>query len=178
MVVVSEDYKKWLLSIISDSYLDFNRYSLVIDFLFTSEFRFTNNLDSNRAFDGSDLRISYCRDKNLPASSYDSINNTYHCSILEMMIGLANRCDTTIMWDDDIGPQAGRWFDVMMESSGLTELDNKHFSQKKAIKIINRIYNRTFDPDGLGGLFYVPGTKQDLRKTEIWYQMHEYLRHL
>ena len=93
-----------------------------------------------------------------------------------MMIALAKRCETEIMEDMDIGRRVGRWFKVMIRSLGVNYEKDDIFDEKFVDFIISGLIAREYEPNGDGGLFFVSNTDVDMRRMEIWYQMHTYLR--
>ena len=97
------------------------------------------------------------------------------CSVLEMLIALAVRCEETIMDDPRYGDRTSQWFWTMMSNLGLNHMTDDVYNQEY---ITDRIYDfmeRRYEPDGLGGLFYIKGCKDDLRDVEIWIQLCWYL---
>ena len=97
------------------------------------------------------------------------------CSILEMMVALAIRCEEGIMDDPDIGDRTGQWFWGMVTNLGLGSMSDENFDRKYVDEVIERFLNRKYDPDGRGGLFRVRNCKYDLREVEIFHQLCWYL---
>ena len=97
------------------------------------------------------------------------------CSVLEMMIALAIRCEEHIMDDPDVGNRTGQWFWNMIMNLGLGSMTDDQFDKRYAEQVIERFLNREYEQDGEGGLFTVKHCKHDLRTVEIWYQMCWYL---
>ena len=96
--------------------------------------------------------------------------------MLEMMAALAIRCEESIMHDDELGDRTAFWFCHMLYSMGFGPmLSDQYFSPEQAEGIVTRFLENSYEPNGSGGLFYIPGCREDLRKTEIWYQMMLYL---
>ena len=97
------------------------------------------------------------------------------CSVLEMMIALAIRLEEHIMHDPDIGDRTAMWFWGMLDSMGLSEMDDSEFNLAYVEAVVQRFLDRDYRPDGKGGLFTIEECKYDLRKVEIWYQACWYL---
>jgi hypothetical protein len=99
------------------------------------------------------------------------------CSVLEMMVALAIRCEEHIMEDLELGDRTEKWFWIMIDSSGLNALTDMTFNSYEADIILQRILNREYGPCGEGGLFLIPNCGFDLRNVEIWYQLCWYLNY-
>ena len=98
------------------------------------------------------------------------------CSILEMMIALAIRCEEHIMEDPEIGNRTGQWFWNMIVSLGLGHMTDDYFDLAYVEEAVRRFLNREYSRDGSGGLFTIERCPQDMRRIEIWYQMCMYLQ--
>ena len=97
------------------------------------------------------------------------------CSMLEMLCGLAIRCEESLMDDTRYGDRTSQWFWNMVSSMGIqTERDND-YDHEKVAKAIDNVIFRTYRPNGVGGLFVIPGCKEDLTKVELWKQMNWYI---
>ena len=170
---INDDYFEWLCSII-----DIHRFSRHVSYrkllvhLHNIEFTWTIPLDDNRADDGIQLRRRYA------ISQHDMSLSEYisgPCSVLEMMIALAIRCEESIMDDAQLGDRTGQWFWGMIHSLGLTPMINSEFDVDYIDDVIARFLNRDYEPDGKGGLFTVKNCDCDMRKFEIWRQLSWYL---
>ena len=67
---------------------------------------------------------------------------------------------------------------MMINNLGLEPMYERHYNAGYVKNIIARFLNRDYFPNGLGGLFYIPGIKEDLRQVEIWYQMCWYQNYI
>ena len=168
------DYFKWLYDLVCGK-----RYSKQISYkkllmrLHNTEFRYLIPRDENRAEDGISLRyrfINYCDDIDYAESCLDG-----PCSVLEMMVALAIRCEEDIMDDPNVGERTGQWFWGMIVNLGLGSMTDDRFDKYLVDEIIDRFLDREYEPNGKGGLFTVRHTDRDLRDVEIWYQMCWYL---
>lgn len=136
------------------------------------EFVWSIPFDDNRADDGIQLRRRFSifrRDSEL----VDYI--TGPCSVLEMMVALAIRCEESIMDDVLLGDRTGQWFWGMIHSLGLSPMTDMRFDRDYVDDIIARFLNRDYEPNGRGGLFTIKNPPRDLRKVEIWSQLSWYL---
>ena len=170
---VTIDYFDWMYNLVCR-----NRYSKNISFkkLFSylndTKFTYSIRMDLNRAKDGTELRRRYANEFKI-ANIYDRICGP--CSVLEMMIALAIRCEETIMDDENFGDRTDQWFWDMMKNLGLGHMDDDEFDEEYVSSVITRFLNRDYEPDGRGGLFFVRNCDIDLRDVEIWIQMLWYL---
>ena len=170
---VTIDYFDWMYNLVCR-----NRYSKNISFkkLFSylndTKFTYSIIMDLNRAKDGTELRRRYANEFKI-ANIYDRICGP--CSVLEMMIALAIRCEETIMDDENFGDRTDQWFWDMMKNLGLGHMDDDEFDEEYVSDVVTRFLNRDYEPDGRGGLFFVRNCDIDLRDVEIWIQMLWYL---
>ncbi len=62
-----------------------------------------------------------------------------------------------------------------MVNLGLGTMNDSKFNARQVHDIIDIFLNRKYRANGQGGLFIIDNPPKDLRKVEIWYQMHWYL---
>lgn len=149
--------------------------SSLLYFLYDYPFAVIVPRDINRVYDGIQLRYLFADSVGISEDKIEEYFNDVDCSVLELMVALANRCDQEIVYDSEKGNQAPVIFHEMLESLGLLGFRNSGFGEREADFVISRFINRDYDPDGRGGLFYIPNCTNDLREAEIWYQMMWYL---
>ncbi len=150
-------------------------YRKLLIHLHKTDFRYSIAKDKNRARDGVDLRYRFALAQYYdtePDYIMDMLDGP--CSVLEMMIALATRCEET-MDDPDIGDRTGQWFWSMIVSLGLGGMTDSRFNPDAADDIIERFLDREYEPDGSGGLFTIENCRRDLRDVEIWNQMWWYI---
>lgn len=170
---INDEYFEYLCELI-----DINRFSKQVTYrkllthLHNIEFTWFIPHDDNRADDGIQLRRRYGLDQNdVSLSQY----LTGPCSVLEMMVALAIRCEEAITYDAEIGDRSGQWFWGMVHSLGLTSMTDSKFDSEFVDDVIARFLNREYEPNGKGGLFTVRHCTHDLRTVEIWCQLSWYL---
>lgn len=171
------EYFNWLYDLVCGRrYSRDISYRKLLLYLHEIEFTYTLARDGNRADDGIDLRYRFTW-VNGYDSSVDYIVGALDgpCSVFEMMVALAIRCEESIMDDPDIGDRTSQWFWGMMTNLGIGAMTNDRFDRRLVDEVIGRLLNRCYEPDGTGGLFTVRGRKQDLRNVEIWEQLNWYL---
>lgn len=139
--------------------------------LFEMEFVPIMEMDDNRVYDGVKVRYEFGEVHNIPRSEIDDPLDQNVCSVLEMMVGLAMRIESSIMDDVDFGDRTSMWFWMMIKSLGLyIETDDRiddHFVRD----VISRFIDREYEHTGVGGLFTVNNTEKDMTQLEIWDQM-------
>lgn len=170
---IINDYFEWLWNFTKCRGHSQNRK--IITLLHSIEFRYSIPMDANREEDGIDLRYRFITEVGIP-KNYQEVYAYLDgpCSVLEMMIALAIRCEESIMDDPDIGDRTSEWFWLMMKNLGLDYMSDRKFDRDIAEEKISIFLDRKYKRNGEGGLFVVNG-RRDLRKVEIWYQMCWYL---
>ena len=170
---IINDYFEWLWNFTKCRGHSQNRK--IITLLHNIEFRYSIPMDANREEDGLDLRYRFITEVGIP-KNYQEVYGYLDgpCSVLEMMIALAIRCEESIMDDPDIGDRTSEWFWLMMKNLGLDYMSDRKFDRDIAEEKISIFLDRRYKRNGEGGLFVVNG-RRDLRKVEIWYQMCWYL---
>lgn len=158
------DYYYELCSIVDSGDMNARNYSKLFSYLYSVPFRWTVKNDSNRASDGIRLRASIVNDARM-------VEELGPCRMLEMMIALANRCETDIMQEDQYGNRTGIWFWTMVENLGLITMDDWNYDEETVRAAVNRFLDRKYSRNGYGSIFFANDHGTDLRKAEIWYQM-------
>lgn len=170
---IINDYFEWLYDIVSHRrFSERISFRALLLYLHHTEFIYLLPRDINRVEDGLSLRYRFTVEygfKDVP----DCLAGP--CSVLEMMIALAIRCEEDIMDDSGVGNRTGQWFWGMITNLGLGGMTNDRFNERLAKDIVERFLKREYSPDGKGGLFRIRNCDQDLRTVEIWYQMCWYL---
>lgn len=170
---IEQDYFDWLYGIVcNDRFSEDISYRKLLEHLHEVEFIFFVPKDDNRASDGINLRYryGYYNDK-------DGIEDYIlgPCSVLEMMLALAIRCEETIMTNTKLGDRTGQWFWGMINNLGLGSMHDQNYDCEYVDQCINRFLYREYDADGRGGLFTIRNCNYDLRKIEIWSQLMRYI---
>lgn len=163
-------YFDWLTGLVAEGGNSgrVKEYSDMLEFLFYQVFLFTVPNDDNRSDDGCELRKKF---ESRTGSRLGRQTFYRACTVLEMMIGVAERM-AFFIFDPEKSeePDAACCFWEMIDNVGFGS--NNVANEQLLGKLLYRTYNR----DGTGGsMFPVPGTTVDMRKVEIWYQMMLYL---
>ena len=147
-------------------------YRRLLTFLHDAEFVYFVPYDENRAAEGIALRYRYCLLHDCEDLEY-CLDGP--CSVLEMMVALAIRCEENIMDDPMKGDRTGQWFWGMINNMGLGSMSDTNYNEWLVNDVVTRFLNREYDADGTGGLFKVRGWKRDMRTAEIWHQLMAYI---
>lgn len=175
MINILDIYFSWLCAVIAPNHdvVYLSEYSQLLNTLNSIEFKADNNMDDNRRIDGLDLRLRFFEEQNL--QQYADVMNNIPCSLLEMMVALALKCEETIMVDNTKGDRTYVWFNEMIISLQLNGQTNSSFDYNYVIERITILYNKNYDYYGHGSLFTALRTDQDMRTLSIWYQMNQFL---
>lgn len=170
---IFDDYFTWLRGFVYGELFATGRsFDRLLALLHNIEFTYSIPMDQNRANDGISLRYRYAITGECPYSVDDVLNTIDGpCSVLEMMIALALRCEEDIMDDPGIGDRVKQWFWGMIVNLGLGGLHDDNFDQEYVEQVILRLLNRDYECNGKGGLFTVKRPYRDLREVEIWTQL-------
>ena len=170
---LNTEYFEWMCGLVCNNrYTKTVSYRMLLTCLHNTDFTYTIPRDENRAEDGLDLRYRFAYENHIE-NAEDHIYGP--CSVLEMMIALAIRCEENIMDDPSYGNRTGQWFWGMIVNLGLGSMTDDRFDEQFVDDVIFKLLNREYEPNGKGGLFTVRNCKYDLRTVEIWYQMCWYL---
>lgn len=170
------EYFEWMYGLVFDNeYCKRLSYRKLLYFLHDVDFMYTNPMDSNRESDGINLRYRFGEACGHEASIVAAYLDDRPCTVLEMMIALAIRCESQIMDDPIEGNRTGEWFWNMVVSLGLGSMSDGRFNALTVAHIIDNFLRRNYKRNGKGGLFTVEHCPQDMRTAEIWYQMCWYL---
>lgn len=166
-------YFDWMYQLVVDDRYSKSYHKLFVR-LHDTEFSYTIPMDGNRAEDGIDLRYRFDREHSFPDAMIASFLDDRPCSVLEMMVALAIRCEEHIMDDPDVGDRTGLWFWNMLVNLGLGSMADENFDRYFVDNTLERFLERDYQRNGEGGLFTV-NNGRDMRTIEIWYQMNYYL---
>lgn len=173
---IKDKYFDWICEIINHNECDDETsYTELLHYLDDVEFTYILDMDQNRLEDGIDLRYRFGYEMKYSRDIVENNLDNRPCTVLEMMVALAIRCEEGFMDDLDEGDRTGEWFWNMIESLKLDTMTNLNFDENYCDSVIDIFLNREYAPNGEGGLFTVKNPKSDMRDVEIWYQMMWYL---
>lgn len=171
---INNEYFEWLSDIVcGERFSNEISYRKLLSHLHSIIFRYSIPRDANRAGDGLRLRYRFILRHDYDREYKDYIEGP--CSVLEMMVALALRCEEDIMDNPSYGDRIGQWFWGMITNLGLRHMDDTCYDEEYVEQVIDRFLDREYEPDGTGGLFRIRHCASDLRNVEIWYQLCWYL---
>lgn len=167
---IRQAYWDWMVDLIQGEYFETASRHCLLSLLHETEFTYTMDMDENRAIDGRNLRYRFAYENGYSMNDVKNPLDDRPCSVFEMMVALAIRCEEHIMIDLDRGNRTGFWFADMLKSLGLADMTDERFDYIQAKANIDRFLNREYEADGCGGLFVIQRPRRDLRQVELWYQ--------
>lgn len=174
---INDEYFEWLFNYVCNRrFGEGISYRNLLARLYNTEFIYLIRKDQNRAEDGIELRRRFIL-VNGYEDWYEIVMDELDgpCSVLEMMIALAIRCEENIMDDPRVGDRTKQWFWGMVNNLGLAGMTDDIFDVRFVDNVIRQFLNRDYKPNGEGGLFTIRNCEEDLRSVEIWYQLCWYL---
>lgn len=168
---LDEAYFVWLYSQVGSVKLR-NRsktYWKLLRLLYTTEFTWDAiEKDENRAQDGKDLRKEFLR-QTQETSDEDWID--MGCSFLELLIALSCK----LAFEAEGEPRDWFWYHLIANLDLIEYTDANPPNEAILNRIISKVVNRDYAPNGAGGLFPLQNPKEDQRGVELWYQAQAYL---
>lgn len=149
-------------------------YRMLLGVLDGVEFRDTRGIDGNRIQDAQEFRADLIAEM---AMDHTAVRPFTNVSLLEVMISIADRLGQ-ITGDED----TAFWFWEMVSNLVLDGIDDTEFwsdpegYEEEILDRADDVISINYDRDGLGGLFLLREgvAPQDMRDTELWYQMQYY----
>lgn len=138
--------------------------------LYSTSFRWFVRNDGNRAEDGKELREEFLSALRIRRADEEWLER--ECNLFEMFVALSRRAA-----DASYGA-ADEWFWVFIENLELARYTDDVYNREIGEEVkdtLQRLTNREYESNGVGGLFPLREAHQDQRRVEIWYQMHAYL---
>ena len=176
-ISVKGEYFEWMYDMVCrDRFSKSNSYRALLKYLHSEPFVYILKKDDDRYCDGIALRRRFALSNTKYDYNYitDCLGDDL-CTVLEMILALAIRCEEGIMDNPALGDRTAQWFWKMIVNLGLGGMIDDRFDEKEAEKILETFMYREHSPDGHGGLFVIRGCKHDLRDVEIWTQMTWFL---
>lgn len=161
------DYYIWLLDQIeANKGGSFDCYGRLVYYLYCTDYSYLIDKDSNRAFAGMNLRELYSMETGVDREDV----KTDPCSVLEMLIALANQ----IAFDKN--SETYIWFWELVTNLGLTEYDDENYDENRVSHRLKVWMDREYNEWGYPfSLFPIQGFKGDMRTLETWDQMNNYM---
>jgi hypothetical protein len=170
---IQKRYFDWMCDLVcNDKYTKLLRRLNAIDFSYTIE------RDGNRAEDGVDLRYRFGNDRNIDDRVIATCLDDHTSSVLEVMVALSLRCEEIIHGNVKDHEPLAELFWTMIENLGLSNMTDDNFNIGYVDECISVFLDHEYAYNGEGGLFVVKDPPTDMRKVELWYQMHWYLNEI
>jgi hypothetical protein len=168
---VDEEYFNWLYKQVwrASDPLPERSNRLLAEQLHTKPFRWYVDNDDNRAADGVELRLRFL-DETKKRAPRDWLE--LDCSVLEMIIALAGRTAFNSYGTTD------EWAAQLLTNLGIlrfTDAVYNHVVMNEVDEVLETLLDRTYSPDGVGGLFPLRMSRLDQRRVELWNQMQSYV---
>ena len=174
-VVKRDNYFDWLVNFVHG-----DEYRKILWRLYLYPFYWEDGVgtDRNRALDGIKLR----EENGGTGWQFDEIDR---CSVLEMLIAMAIRCEDEIMAVNGMGDRTIEWFWIMLDNLELYSLKLEEDLADEVFEasaedyihnILDVFTSRSYNYDGSnGGLFKVEKPRFDMRKADLWLQLNWWL---
>lgn len=164
-------YLTWLYSQVADveETNSRNTHWKVFNHLFRVPFEWVVSNDDNREEDGKALRNQFITQCDIEDIEINWLQ--LECSMLEMLVALAERSSF------EAPGTTADWFWIFLKNLKLNFSDyayNKSIEREVDV-ILQRFVQRTYQPNGVGGLFPLKNAQYDQRDVELWYQLSAYL---
>ena len=173
---IINDYFNWLSNIVCRNRFSKDiSYRKLLMYLHNTHYRWTISKDKNRASDGIELRRRFAYEVDEKHSDEIIRCLEGRCSVLEMLVALAIRCEETIMDNPAVGDRTGQWFWGMITNLGLGSMTDYNYNREYVEDVVARFIDNDYEPNGRGGLFTIKNCDCDLRDVEIWKQLCWYL---
>lgn len=149
--------------------------------LYNFDFYWSIRNDENRANDGLELRNVF------EEETGEGCDKSGPCSLLEMFLGLAVRCNNEFMYNPEDPKRADIWFWMMMENLGLDKIsaenaekwlkmDKNGYFMDSFENIFIHFCDRNYGQNGQFCAFPYTKNSHKLAKTELFYHMGYYLK--
>lgn len=173
---LDDAYYTWLYSQVSSvqNRNPANNHWELLKVLYSTRFEGYVPNDDNRSFEGKDLRFEFLSTTGYPLVDPYGSWFDLDCSMLEMIIALSRKA----AYQDELEGTPVEWFWRMMHNLELERYTDDLFEisiQEEVEYKLDRLNNRTYETNGLGGLFPLRHAREDQRKVELWTQLSAYL---
>lgn len=175
---IEDEYLGWLYDLVcGPEEINEPSYKLLMHELYYRAYDpIVLEMDYPRVVDGENLRYQFGQERGYSYEDIEEYLFKAPCSILELLIALARRCEDQIMCNPDVGDRSGLWFWIMITNLGLGEYTDERYDPFGIDEIIEKFVMRQYNRDGSGGnIFIFPDRTQDIRKIDLWYQINWFI---
>ncbi len=168
-------YFEYLLDLIRLDFVDDRR--ILLNILFSTDFRWTVHNDDNRALDGTEIRYDFAEVSGMTEDERMELM-LVPCSVMEVICGLAIRMD--LVMRDPEEPHINRWFWEMISNLELLDYTDTAFERGEwnftdVKNVLDIFMDRKYDELGHGGLFPRNKCYNNQKEIELFQQMNGYL---
>lgn len=177
-VEIQQKYFDWLCDRVNRRDIG-EDHCFLLSCLFEIEYYYLVPNDENRAADGKRLREVFSE---LEGYNNDILEYLIHkpTTVLEVIIGLAERMDYILIDRRSKGCKVSRWFWEMIANLGLIPFHpndpNAEEKKKENLILVETWLERAYAPSGKGGLFPLKNAVENQQEVELWYQMQAYVQ--
>lgn len=172
-MLVSDMYYDWLKEFVRTD--NSENYNELLGHLYYRTYIWMLPNDENRAADGLSLRNRFEYETGIRVG----IGN---CSVLEMLIALANRIENEIMGDPVREDITWYWFWTFIDNLGLIDCSDDCFDEVEVDQKLDIWMTNMYSEDGEGSIFgsiscatFFGKSDTNVKKMEIWNQMQIFL---
>lgn len=138
--------------------------------MYTTRYAWVLRDDKHRGEDGKEIRREFIIDCDTQDIEVNWLQ--MECSVLEMLIGLARRAAF------ETNEEPGDWLWKFLRNMDLQSYNDRIYTpivMEEVDAIIQRLLDRAYDKNGVGGLFPLAHAIRDQTQVNIWYQLQAYL---
>lgn len=172
-------YFKYLYSIVNKGKYKTVPYIHLLQYMYDTPFKYNIWKDESRADDAMAMRNKFIEKHKFTEAEASLVGNPTGYintpSVLEVLIAMCVRVETRIMRNEKYGDRTPEFFWSIMQSLGIAHMNDELFDSAVVEAAMDRLINRTYEPDGVNGPFYLEKPREDLRKVDLWYQCMWYL---
>ena len=177
MEALKDSYFNWILNKLFDDKELMDSYTPLLRMLNSIEFEWSIELDENRQKDAQDLRYIFGDENGYYESEICRELDMVAPSLFEVIAALIFRVQDSMIGDFDVAVTNQEIMLDILKSLKLDELTGElSFDDLYYVEdVITTLYSRNYEYNGEGSLFTVNVPKDDMRETQMWYQMMWYL---
>lgn len=166
-----DEYFDWMLSQIGGTAKCWE-YTKLLRYLDRTAFYWVIPMDGNRAGDAYTMRQDYADSGLYSGEFVDNARSAGPASVLEVLLALARKVDSDILWDENQGDQTSKWFWIMVKNLGV-KVRNRDFDINS--DKIQRAIEGWMEHDGKHYAFILKRiAPENQRKMDLWMQANQY----
>lgn len=167
------DYKEWLENIVYPDWSDRMQHQRLLSDLFETTYYPRMRSDVNRQKDGLELRYRYSYEKEIRVDEVRGVLPE-RCSLLEMLVAMAIRCEEEITGDLSKGDRTSYWLRCWIHNLGI-DMSDAEYNERTYKSRVTTFLLRRYAYDGEGSIFYIPNPPEDMRYVDTWLALSYWL---